>query len=553
MLNLPSQQSQVSNANASDNSDKKKQSFSRLRIMKDFSELATLPSTCEVTQPDISDFSHFTVTISPDDGFYKGGRFIFSILISPDYPYEPPKIKCTQTIYHPNINPNGNVCLNILREDWKPMLTLVTVVLGLVFLFLEPNPDDPLNHEAAAVFKTDVNTFKENVCKTMAGPKYKRHAAVILPLFRRGKILNNYDLILDCTDKLLDQWRSKTDIDPDHVYLNIVDQCQNLSLSIFGFLAFDYDLQTIEEPNINKKNQLTKALNDFLQVFIQTIRLPNFIAKLYLKLSSRYQRAKATIDQYLNQIMEHEQRKPTEQIAEQKRTSLIASLITSLQQDEKLEAAKPEQQKKGLSRAEVIDELLLFLVAGSETTGSAIAWFIYLMSKHPRVQAKIKAELGDNKHNHMTVEQVESLTYLDCVLQEVFRFIPPVAGTTRIVTVDDRLPGSGVQLHKGDELLISFYNLTRDNRCWKIDPDLFYPERFQSEDVNHHSYASIPFGGGHRQCIGQDLARFELKVITTRLMQYVTFGDAGAEVNSGGYAQKVITTPKNVGVTITFD
>ena len=201
----------------------------------------------------------------------------------------------------------------------------------------------------------------------------------------------------------------------------------------------------------------------------------------------------------------------------------------------------------------MIDELLLFLVAGSETTGSAVAWFIYFMSKHPRIQAKIKAELDDNKYNRMTVEQVESLIYLDCVLQEVFRFIPPAAGTTRTLTVDDRLPGSGVQLHKGDEVFLSFYNVARDKRCWTIDPDLFYPERFQSEDKEHHPYALIPFGGGHRQCVGQDLARFELKVIAARLMQHVTFGDGGAQINSGGYVQKMITIPKNVGVTITFD
>ena len=207
----------------------------------------------------------------------------------------------------------------------------------------------------------------------------------------------------------------------------------------------------------------------------------------------------------------------------------------------------------GLSRAEVIDELLLFLVAGSETTGSAVAWFIYCMSKHPRVQAKIKAELDNLQLDRMTVEQIESLPYLDCVLREVFRFVPPAAGTSRTLTVDDRLPASGVQLRKGDEIFVPFYNLARDQRCWKIDPDQFYPERFQGEDKDHHLYASIPFGAGHRQCIGQDLARFELKVITARLMQFVTFGDAGEKVNSGGYEQKMITAPKNVGVNIKFD
>ncbi|CAF1433440.1 unnamed protein product [Rotaria sordida] len=175
------------------------------------------------------------------------------------------------------------------------------------------------------------------------------------------------------------------------------------------------------------------------------------------------------------------------------------------------------------------------------------------MSKNPRVQAKIKAELGDNKHQHLSVEQLDSLEYLNCVLQEVLRFGPPVSFTVRNVTTDDRLPVCGAQLHKGDEVMINIYNLTRDKRYWKIDPDLFYPERFQGEDKDHHPYASIPFGGGHRQCIGQDLARLALKAITARLMQHVTFGDGGPEVNAGGHSWKITLTPKNVGVTITFD
>ena len=72
-------------------------------------------------------------------------------------------------IYHPNIDLQGNVCLNILRADWKPVLGINAVVLGLIFLFIEPNPNDPLNHEAAEVMRTNKTTFANNVKRTLRG------------------------------------------------------------------------------------------------------------------------------------------------------------------------------------------------------------------------------------------------------------------------------------------------------------------------------------------------------------------------------------------------
>ncbi|CAF3598210.1 unnamed protein product [Rotaria sp. Silwood1] len=197
--------------------------------------------------------------------------------------------------------------------------------------------------------------------------------------------------------------------------------------------------------------------------------------------------------------------------------------------------------------------MLMFLVAGYETTSTALAWFVHLISKNPRVQVQIKAELGDNKSQRLSIEQLDSLEYLNCVIDESLRFAPPGSYTVCNVTIDDRLPGSGTQLYKGDEVMINIYNLTRDKRYWKIDPDLFYPERFQGVGKDHHLYALIPFGGGYRQCVGQDLARLELKAITTRLIQHVMFGDGGQEVNAGEHKREFTLHPKNVGVTITFD
>lgn len=119
--------------------------------------------------PDPDNILHFILSISPDEGIYKGGHFTFTFNMSQNYPHEPPKVKCTQKIYHPNIDTDGNVCLNILREEWKPVLNLNAAIVGLQFLFLEPNASDPLNKEAAEDLARDREGFKRNVRTSMNG------------------------------------------------------------------------------------------------------------------------------------------------------------------------------------------------------------------------------------------------------------------------------------------------------------------------------------------------------------------------------------------------
>jgi len=147
---------------------KPKTSAAQIRVQKDLTEL-DLPPTMKTHFPDPADLLNFTLTIAPDEGMYRGGAFVFSFTINNSYPHEPPKVKCTQTIYHPNVDLEGNVCLNILREDWKPVLNLNSVMVGLQYLFLEPNADDPLNKEAAEELRKNRDMFTQNVKSSMRG------------------------------------------------------------------------------------------------------------------------------------------------------------------------------------------------------------------------------------------------------------------------------------------------------------------------------------------------------------------------------------------------
>uniref|UniRef100_A0A672U6B8 NEDD8-conjugating enzyme UBC12 n=15 Tax=Aves TaxID=8782 RepID=A0A672U6B8_STRHB len=146
----------------------KKASAAQLRIQKDINEL-NLPKTCEIDFSDQDDLLHFRLLICPDEGFYKGGKFVFSFKVGQGYPHDPPKVKCETMVYHPNIDLEGNVCLNILREDWKPVLTINSIIYGLQYLFLEPNPEDPLNKEAAEVLQSNRRLFEQNVQRSLRG------------------------------------------------------------------------------------------------------------------------------------------------------------------------------------------------------------------------------------------------------------------------------------------------------------------------------------------------------------------------------------------------
>uniref|UniRef100_A0A8C5DT03 Ubiquitin-conjugating enzyme E2-17 kDa-like n=1 Tax=Gouania willdenowi TaxID=441366 RepID=A0A8C5DT03_GOUWI len=103
---------------------------------------------------------HWQATImGPPDSPYQGGVFFLTIHFPTDYPFKPPKVAFTTRIYHPNINSNGSICLDILRSQWSPALTISKVLLSICSLLCDPNPDDPLVPEIARIYKTDPTKY----------------------------------------------------------------------------------------------------------------------------------------------------------------------------------------------------------------------------------------------------------------------------------------------------------------------------------------------------------------------------------------------------------
>ncbi|KAK7789900.1 hypothetical protein R5R35_008330 [Gryllus longicercus] len=140
-------------------------------LIKEVQEMEqTLPITCRVKFENADLLHDFQLVVTPDEGYWCGGRFSFHILITEDYNMAPPTVKCLTKLWHPNISEDGDICLSLLRQNsidgmgWAPTRKLKDVVWGLNSLFTDLlNFDDPLNIEAAELYTKDKDAFRSKV------------------------------------------------------------------------------------------------------------------------------------------------------------------------------------------------------------------------------------------------------------------------------------------------------------------------------------------------------------------------------------------------------
>jgi ubiquitin-conjugating enzyme E2 D/E len=135
----------------------KVQHMSQKRIQKELQDLRKdAPLNCSAGPISPEDMFRWEgIIVGPDDTPYAGGIFDMKILFPVDYPFKPPTVTFTTKIYHPNINQAGGICLDILKTQWSPALTISKVLLSVCSMLSDPNPDDPLMPEIATQYKVD--------------------------------------------------------------------------------------------------------------------------------------------------------------------------------------------------------------------------------------------------------------------------------------------------------------------------------------------------------------------------------------------------------------
>lgn len=106
------------------------------------------------------------IIIGPQGTPYEGGTYFLDITFPNNYPQNPPRIIFKTPIYHPNISTQGSICLDLLKNNWSPSLSIGKILLSISSLLNDPNPNDPLNTDAANTFLEDRNYFN-SIAKTI--------------------------------------------------------------------------------------------------------------------------------------------------------------------------------------------------------------------------------------------------------------------------------------------------------------------------------------------------------------------------------------------------
>ncbi|MBW4684561.1 MAG: cytochrome P450 [Komarekiella atlantica HA4396-MV6] len=326
---------------------------------------------------------------------------------------------------------------------------------------------------------------------TISGAEHQRQRQLLMPPFHGERMRSYSQIIIDITGKVISQYQIGKPF-------NIRSATQAITLRVMMQAVFGLD----EGPRAEKLQQF---LADLLEKGSSRLN----VALLYFP---ALQRDFGPINLWGKQMRRQQEADQLiyEEIRERREQNLSGTDILSLLMAARDEAGQP------MTDEELRDELMTLLVAGHETTATAIAWALYWIHKLPSVRQKLLQEL-DSLGDNPDPNTIFKLPYLNAVCSETLR-IYPVAMLTfpRVVTTPVTL--SGYELEPGTPVIGSIY-LTHQREDLYPEPKQFKPERFLERQFSPYEY--LPFGGGARRCIGLAFAQLEMKLALAKILSSV--------------------------------
>ncbi|MGW7027047.1 cytochrome P450 [Streptomyces xanthophaeus] len=357
--------------------------------------------------------------------------------------------------------------------------------------------DNPFYQEIRDAFGNGLLTSQDE--------DYMRQRRLVQPLFTRRRVDGYAEAVVTETQATVDAWSGA----PDGV-VDVTDAMMHLALRSVARILFGTDV----EATVDVVDRSFPVITEYV---VRRSYSPVSVPRDWPTPGNK--RAAAALDELYGVC--------DRIIAERRRAGTAAQgagedLLSLL-------AAAKSSDDGEFDAAELRDQVLIFLLAGHETTATSLAFSLHLLARHPEQQALARAEvsrvLGDRAPE---AADLERLPYLTQVLKEAMRLYPaaPVIGRRSVAATEI----AGYTVPAGADVIIAPWVTHRHERYWP-DPDRFDPGRFTPEaEAQRPRYAWFPFGGGPRACIGQHFSMLESVIALAMMLRAYEFEAVDTEV-----------------------
>jgi len=330
----------------------------------------------------------------------------------------------------------------------------------------------------------------ENLAR-VNGTDWKQQRTLINPIF--GKLSSFFDLMEKKVDQVIDLW-SKISLDGP---LDVAEPIQKMTLDVLGICIFGKDFNFFdgsEKGPLHHYNRIfkTAASNRYISLIPSWLFNTIPFGKVGMLKESF-----SVVNEYIKTLeLEALDNKDD-------KLSLLKMLVEA-------------NTEKKLSKRAIRDNILVFFIAGHETTATSLQYVLYHLAINPHLQDRLREEVKRVFPGDINPEGLKDLTYTLNVINEVLRLHPPVPVLNRRTSEDMKL--GDYNIPKDTSIEIFNYGIQRDSDIWGEDANEFNPDRFDNL-TKDQAIALMPFGGGPRICIGNTFSLYEQKIFLAKLFR----------------------------------
>lgn len=334
------------------------------------------------------------------------------------------------------------------------------------------------NSSERCIYHNEVRSMAGDSLFVLPNDLWRPRKRALQPVFSKQNVRKFGGYMSAAAQTFVDRWPEGGEVDLD-------DECRRVAMQSLGHSVLGIDLNERADTIARCMHVASSYTADRA---LRPVRAPRWLPTPARR---RVRRAVAEMKEITDDMVRTCRSDPTRD----------APLVRAL-----MAAVDPETGLP-LSDDDISNDLLIFMLAGHDTTSTALTFTLWVLGRHPDIQDRVAAEAAAIGDRELTPDDVPCLQYTVQVLHEAIRLCPPAAGVARLATRD--IAVDGYRVEAGTLVALGIYGLHHDPALWP-NPKVFDPDRFRPENAqNRDRWQFLPWLAGGRPCIGEHFARLE--------------------------------------------